>query len=94
MSASNTNLEKQRRRHIGPLVGISLVLLVVAVMFAGYLFMSVDTEDQPAPAQHSEQPAALPTPGEPATPFGDTSPEPSVIEAEPAPQPVEQQPAD
>lgn len=33
MSASNTNLETQKRRHKGPLVGIGLVVGVVAIGF-------------------------------------------------------------
>lgn len=33
MSAANTNLETQKRRHKGPLVGIGLLLGVVAVGF-------------------------------------------------------------
>jgi hypothetical protein len=33
MSAANTNLETQKRRHKGPLVGIGLVLGLVAVGF-------------------------------------------------------------
>jgi cytoskeletal protein RodZ len=37
MSAPNTNLEKQRRRHRGPLIGIVLVILFVGVILVWWL---------------------------------------------------------
>ena len=42
MSSPDTNIEKQTRRHIGPLVGIALSLLCVGLLFTGYLFWSAD----------------------------------------------------
>lgn len=54
MSAPKTNLEKQRRRHVGPLVGIALVVLFGAVMSLFIFDTALDNEptdtDQAAPA--------------------------------------------
>lgn len=60
MSAPNTNLEKQERRHRGPLIGITAGLLFVAVLLFGYIFFiatpEVDTPDTTPPGE------AVPTP--------------------------------
>lgn len=48
MSAANTNLETQKQRHKGPLVGIGLVLGVVAVgfvVFFGTQFLRGDAPE-------------------------------------------------
>ncbi len=37
MSAPNTNIERQKRNHWGPLSGMSLGIIVVAVLFVAYL---------------------------------------------------------
>jgi hypothetical protein len=37
MSAPQTNPEKQRRRHRGPLIGITLVLIFVALIFVWWV---------------------------------------------------------
>ena len=45
MSAPKTNIEKQKRRHIGPLVGIALALLVAGALLFWLLGnVLVDTE--------------------------------------------------
>ena len=36
MSASNTNLEKQTKRHRGPLFGIAAALIFAGVLFVGF----------------------------------------------------------
>lgn len=47
MSAPDTNLEKQKRRHIGPLLGMGLAVLFVIGLFLGYLFLLADESSQP-----------------------------------------------
>lgn len=37
MSASNTNLEKQKKHHKGPLVGIASVVILAVTLFLGLL---------------------------------------------------------
>lgn len=37
MSSTDQTIEKQTRRHKGPLVGIALGLIFVALLFIGYL---------------------------------------------------------
>ncbi|SEW19403.1 hypothetical protein SAMN04488515_1521 [Cognatiyoonia koreensis] len=37
MSAPDTNVNKQTRRHRGPIIGIALVLAFAAVLFLGLL---------------------------------------------------------
>ncbi|QIE43388.1 hypothetical protein G5B39_15255 (plasmid) [Rhodobacteraceae bacterium SC52] len=46
MSASNTNIDRQTRRHRGPLVGIALSVATALVLFFGYLtFFAADGQD-------------------------------------------------
>ena len=59
MSAPNTNIEKQKKRHKGPLGGIWFGLAFVAVLLVvwlGYVFVSAD-DDEPAAA--TTEPAAV-----------------------------------
>jgi hypothetical protein len=46
MSAPQTNVERQKRRHRGPLIGIILGLIVVAVMFFGFIGDTVTPETE------------------------------------------------
>lgn len=55
MSASNTNLEKQAKRHRGPLFGIAMVLLFAGVLFAGFMIWTAYQSDNP----NAESPAAI-----------------------------------
>jgi len=87
MSASKTNLDKQKRRHIGPIVGITLALLVAAGLFFGYMVYTADTDETPPPQAQTEEPSTRPATGAPATPMTDPEPAPSVIEPAPAPAP-------
>jgi hypothetical protein len=50
MSAPKTNLEKQTRRHRGPIVGISVGLIFVAlVAIAAFVWGGIPLERQAAP---------------------------------------------
>jgi cytoskeletal protein RodZ len=52
MSAPDTNLERQKENHKGPLSGIWLSLIVVAVLFVGWLLwyaVSPDSDDTGGP---------------------------------------------
>ncbi len=82
MSAPDTGLARQKRRHIGPLAGIAMVLGVVAALFFGYLAYSVATNTtEPTPAATPAVPGAgLPAEGAPATPLTAPEPAPQVIE--------------
>ncbi len=43
MSAPDTNIEKQTKRHIGPLGGIALALVTVGLLYFGYVaFLSAN----------------------------------------------------
>ncbi len=92
MSASKTNLEKQKRRHIGPLVGISVALAVALTLFVVFMFYSVDSEPAPDPAAppQTELPeTGLPAEGaatDPMTPSGPSAPQ--VIEEDGVPTPI------
>jgi len=92
MSASKTNLEKQKRRHVGPLVGITLALLVGSGLFFGYMVYTADTDETPPPQIQTDDPSVLPAPGTPATPQDDATPAPSVVA--PTPAPADPAPAD
>lgn len=45
MSAPDTNLEKQKRRHVGPIIGISAGLVFVTIILVAYLFFIASPED-------------------------------------------------
>ena len=54
MSASNTNIEKQAKRHRGPLFGIAIAVIWAAVLFAGFMIWTAYQGDNPnaqSPAQ-------------------------------------------
>lgn len=51
MSAPDTNLEKQKRRHKGPLGGMKLVLGLVALLFAAFVIWSFAASDGPEGAE-------------------------------------------
>lgn len=50
MSAPQTNLEKQERRHWGPLTGIALGLAFVVVLFVGWLIWETANGQNPREA--------------------------------------------
>ena len=51
MSASNTNLEKQKERHAGPLSGMAILLTLVALMFVGWVGYEFLAGEEPAGAE-------------------------------------------
>lgn len=50
MSAPDTNIDKQKRRHIGPLAGIFGGLALAGIMFLVWLFWVVSAADEPEEA--------------------------------------------
>ena len=80
MSAPRTNIERQKQRHRGPLIGIILGLAVVAVLFFVFLGDSVTPEaellDEGATAPLQTTPAPETTAPAPVTPETAT-PEPA-----------------
>ncbi len=54
MSASETNTEKQVKRHRGPLVGIAFAILWAAVLFVGYLIWTAYQADNPTAESPAE----------------------------------------
>ncbi|KPQ05896.1 MAG: hypothetical protein HLUCCA12_12995 [Rhodobacteraceae bacterium HLUCCA12] len=71
MSASNTNLKKQRRHHAGPLIGITLALLVAVGLFIGYLFYTADTETR-SPENGADVEGLDDAESSPATPMNES----------------------
>ena len=47
MSAEDTNIEKQRRRHLPSLIGIGAAVGFVAVAFLIFLSFATDPDDSP-----------------------------------------------
>lgn len=54
MSASNTNIDKQVRRHRGPLYGIAIAVGFAAVLFAGLLIWTSYQADNPTAQSPAE----------------------------------------
>ncbi len=50
MSAPDTNIEKQARRHKGPLVGIIGAVIVAGLLFIAFLTWVADEPDEAVPA--------------------------------------------
>lgn len=62
MSAPDTDLERQKQRHRGPLMGMWIALAVVAVLFVGWvMFYAVSPEPDavggPVTKQEQTQPS-------------------------------------
>lgn len=55
MSASETNIDKQVKRHRGPLYGIAAVLAFAGILFAGFLIWTAYQGDNPT----AESPAGV-----------------------------------
>ncbi|ABV95652.1 hypothetical protein Dshi_3924 (plasmid) [Dinoroseobacter shibae DFL 12 = DSM 16493] len=47
MSAPDTNLKTQRKRHIGALAGIGIAVAFAAILLAGYLVILADRGEAP-----------------------------------------------
>lgn len=87
MSAPRTNLEKQRRRHWGPLLGMALVTLFAVAVIVYWLAEEMAQSDPPSPAGTASEPApsALPADAiEPGMQIG----EPGDTDAAPPREPV------
>ena len=79
MSAPDTNIDKQKKRHAGPIVGITAGLVFVALCLIAYLVYtsSPGTEgDDPAPDQQQQQesPRDVPAPQDNAPPSNSETP--------------------
>jgi hypothetical protein len=87
MSAPKTNIQKQKRRHWGPLLGIALALIVATLLFLWLMGYLADTETpDPAPAPVVEQEGGLPAGGAPESPM---SPEVEATPVETMPAPAQ-----
>jgi hypothetical protein len=64
MSAPRTNLEKQRKRHWGPLTGIVAMLVLVSVLITVYMVYLADTDTPEQAPVTTQAPAIAPLPAE------------------------------
>ena len=88
MTPPDTKLEKQKRRHRGPLWGMAAVVVLVALMFVGYLTYLVDTdapEHPPTAEEALPEGEGIPAEGAPVTPLDVPDGAPQVIEEAPTP---------
>lgn len=87
MSAPNTNLNKQAKRHKGPLLGmIAAVVLAVVLLvwFLSHTFSDTATTTSD-PAQEQIQDGVLPAEGTSSMPLDPGSDSPQTIEPTPPP---------
>jgi hypothetical protein len=94
MSAPQTNIDKQTKRHRGPLTGILVALGVASALLIGFVAYSsmTGTPDAPqtsSPIEQPLQPGAVPS-----TPQAETSPSPQIIDESDTFVPGQTQPAD
>lgn len=69
MSAPNTNIDKQARRHRGPLIGMALVVVFGVALILYWLMEESAQSDPPAPQDQIEQQSGTaPATQAPATP--------------------------
>lgn len=90
MTAPDTNLKKQAKRHRGPLIGIIVVVLLAGGLLFWMLTRTMVTEPEPedmVPAETTETESGLPAEGTPTDPTGVPESAPQVIEEAPAPEP-------
>lgn len=96
MSAPQTNLDRQRKRHRGPLIGIALVTLFALAVIVYWLFEEVAGSDPPAPAGTDagtvNEPAQSEIPPDALGPETQTG-IPGATTAPPAPEPEPQESA-
>lgn len=87
MSAPKTNLQKQKRRHWGPLLGIAIVLIAATILILWLLGHLADTdtpETAPVPAVEEEE-GGLPAGGQAVTPTSPDATDATTIEQVPTP---------
>lgn len=90
MTAPDTNLKKQAKRHRGPLVGIILAVLVAGGFLLWMLTRTMVTEpevDGVTPAETTESTTGMPAEGTTVGPTNQPVETPQVIEEAPAPEP-------
>ncbi len=62
MTAPLTGLAKQRRRHIGPLWGMTIVTVFAVAMMLYWIFETLDDADPQAPANATATEQKVPNP--------------------------------
>jgi hypothetical protein len=90
MSAPDTTLEKQKRRHRVPLVGMAVVLTFVGVLLAGYLLVIADdggTPEQTESEIDGGTGESTPVQQDVGDPAGPTTPVPAEPDLPDTPQP-------
>jgi len=88
MSAPQTNIETQKRRHLGPLIGmVVVVLLALAALF--FLMMKTSYEGTPVESQGGSIDGRTGLPTEDAVPTAPTEAIPSPAPAAPVNPPAQ-----
>lgn len=72
MSAPQTNIEKQKRRHKGPLIGMALVVVFAVGLIVYWLLEEAANGQSPLDPEPGEATSAPPETGAPAAPSGTT----------------------
>jgi hypothetical protein len=91
MGAPDTNIQKQKRRHAGPLIGLSAILVIVLL---GFVWWVADEADEPGGAEDAVQTQADPVVDTGANSTSEVAPEvaPEAPQGETVPPGVEEQP--
>lgn len=86
MSSPRTNLERDKRRHIGPLIGTAVVTIFAVLLIIYWLFEEVQESDPAAPIGEQDMPAS-PLPPDTTSPAQATEPGQQTAPIAPQPQP-------
>ena len=87
MSAPDTNVKKQAKKHKAPLIGMAVAagVALLLLVWLGSQYLTVDPDESAEPPATTEETIGLPAEGDVSTPLQDGTSTPQVIEEQPTP---------
>ncbi|TVR48807.1 MAG: hypothetical protein EA386_03865 [Rhodobacteraceae bacterium] len=87
MTAPDTNVKKQAKKHKAPLIGMAVAggVALVLLLWLGSQYVTVTPDENADPPAAAEEPAGLPAEGDVSAPTEDGTSTPQVIEEQPTP---------
>ncbi len=87
MSAPDTNVKKQAKKHKAPLIGMAIAggVALLLLVWLGSQYLTVDPDENADAPTTTEGTTGLPAEGDVSTPLEDGTSTPQVIEEQPTP---------